>query len=115
MTFLPLFELDRRRAEGTSPKGGPAGDFSEISGSLSLDPHQRLDALLHIQWEHPLDDSVMAAIRGVAGNHSRSTILIAAEVVRDRAKSVGSREVAVNAYTALVAGLNVRWARTSTT
>jgi hypothetical protein len=108
MTFLPLFELERRRAEGTSPKGGPAGDFSEIRGSLSLDPQQKLDALLHLQWDHPSDESVMAAIRGVAGDHSRATILTAAEVVRDRAKSAESREVAVTAYTALVAGLNVR-------
>ena len=108
MTFLPLFELDRRRAEGTSPKGGPAGDFSEINGSLSLDPQQRLDALLQLQWDHPLDNLVMAAIRGVAGNHSRATILTAAEVVRDRAKSAESRGVAVTAYTALVAGLVVR-------
>lgn len=108
MTFVPLCELERRRAEGISPKGGLAGDFSEISESLWLAPQQRLDALLHLQWDHPMDDSVMAAIRGVAGNHSRATILSAAEVVRDRAKSEESREVAVTAYTTLVAGLITR-------
>lgn len=105
MTFLPLAELERRRAEGTSPKGGVAGDFSEIRGSLSLSLQEKLDALLNLQWDHPLDASVMNAIEEIAGKHSRATILTAAEYVRERESQ--PRDVATSAYRALVAGLQV--------
>jgi hypothetical protein len=106
MTFLPLAELQRRRAEGTSPKGGTAGDFSELSGSLTLAPNQKLDALLNLQWDHPMDESVMAAVRAIAGEHSRATILTAAEFVRERERGTIPRALAVSAYDSLVAGIN---------
>ncbi len=108
MTFLPLAELERRRAAGTSPMGGPGIDYSEISGRLPAAPQARLDALLDHQFDHPMNDSVMAAIRELTRNHSRATVLTAAEVVRDRTNKVESREIAKAAYAALVAGLSVR-------
>ena len=105
MTHLPLPFLERLRAEGKAPKGGVAGDFSEIKHSLELSPHERLDALLNLQWDHPLDSAVMTSIREIAGNHSRATILTAAECVRERNNGSQPREIAVNAYSALVANL----------
>lgn len=107
MTNVPLAELERRRAEGTSPKGGTVGDFSEISGSLALAPQAKLDALLHLQWDHPMDESVMTAIRDVAGEHPRATILSAAEFVRGKAAGTEPRALAVSGYDSLVAKLNV--------
>ena len=105
MTHLPLSLLERLRAEGKAPKGGTAGDFSEIKNSLALGPREKLDALLNLQWDHPLDSAVMSSISEIAGGHSRATILSAAEFVRDRDQGSQPREVAVNAYSALVAHL----------
>ena len=103
MTFLPLHELERRRAEGASPKGGPAPDFSETSLSLTLSPRDKLDALLNLQWDHPMDEALMGSIQGIVGDHSRARILTAAEYVRERGAQ--PRGVAVSAYNDLIAGL----------
>lgn len=108
MTFSSLAELQRRRAEGTSPKGGPGVDFSEISGLPPSAPKERLDAILDHQFDYPMNESYMAAIRELTGNHSSATILTAAEVVRDRAKRAESRDVAKAAYADVLAGLVVR-------
>jgi len=108
MTFLPLAELARKRAEGTFPKGGTAADFSEISDSLTLQPRQKLDALLHLQWDHPMDEAVMRSIQEISGNASRATVLTAAEFVREREKGNSPRDVAQVAYDGLVAGINPR-------
>lgn len=82
MTFIgSLTELENRRASGQSPKGGVAPDFAELRLAIDMEPAVRLNELLKLQWNHPLDTSVMAVIVEITGVDSRNTILLAADHV----------------------------------
>lgn len=105
MTFISLPALELRRAEGTSPKGGAAPDFSGITGSLQLSACQKLDALLSLQSDHPLDDFVTRAVQEIAGLHPRATLLSAAEYVHARERGVEPRLSARSAYETVTAGI----------
>ena len=108
MTFISLAELERRRAEGTSPKGGRAPDFSEIASAPRLDPQARLDALLALQWDHPGDQCLMGTITQLVGRHAPATILNAADCVHERSAGRQPRSSSERDYDTLISSLNPR-------